>query len=91
MTQEKQEARGGKEASLPLAIMLSLLGLVLCSLDCRMQLLDLDLLIGQLLPLLQQLFLQSVHLLCLGSKLSGSTAFKLVTTWRWQRLHTCLL
>ena len=46
-----------------MALVLCLLSLVLGGLQCAMQLLDLDLLESQLLALLQQLFLELVHLL----------------------------
>ena len=51
---------------MPEALILCLLGLVLGGLKCTMQLLNLDVLEGQLLTLLQKLFLEPVHLMRLA-------------------------
>ena len=61
-----------------MAIILSLLCLVLGCLDGSKKLLHQDLLVGQLLPLLQELFLQAVHLMSLAGKLRSGTAIRLI-------------
>lgn len=55
---------------LPVAVILSLMGFVYGGLHCSMQLLDTDFLICQLLPVLQQVFLEAVDLMRLAGQLS---------------------
>ena len=65
-----------KAQNAPEALILCLLRFVFGGLKCGMQLLDLDVLEGQLLALLQKLFLELVHLMGLAGCLTGSTAFR---------------
>lgn len=63
---------------LPVAIILSLAGFVFGSLHGSMQLLDADFLVGQLLPVLQQVLLEAVDLMRLAGQLCTGISRRLL-------------
>ncbi len=58
------------QRAVPMAVVFCLLGFVPGRLDRSMQLLDTNLLVGKLLPVLQQLLLKAVDLMSLAGQLS---------------------
>ena len=61
-----------------MAVLLSLTGFVFGTLHSSLQLLDTDFLVGQLLPVLQQVLLEAVDLMCLAGQLSTGIGRRLL-------------